>query len=325
MVRFFILLLFHNVSINDAFNVHSVFDDTVDTLERSAVGFMPAFTVSASGQTRDDGYGVSTRTSSPENEKSCAPLVSQIRCDAPFLSTCADVVGLQLGVQPLCPAACPIVKPSTFLPCQSRCVSEDQCDSPSFRAEKEPDDVLGYVSVANVCIPCEVIGCRRCVKNDPHKCEACKTPIFALDEEGSCVYKLSSVGPVRWFVVLILVLVCLLLPHELVKLFRPRGRPAVLKAAQNHSSRCRSLVLRDEEVSETEAAPGRGDEGEESGGGRPRFVPPSFLKTNIHREYVSGVGLALYYNWIVFLGIWAVICAGIAFWGLNGLDYALTK
>ena len=28
----------------------------------------------------------------------------------------------------------------------------------------------------------------------------------------------------------------------------------------------------------------------------------------MHTDYIGGVGLALYYNWIVFLGVWGFFC-----------------
>ncbi|CAD7947962.1 unnamed protein product, partial [Amoebophrya sp. A120] len=47
----------------------------------------------------------------------------------------------------------------------------------------------------------------------------------------------------------------------------------------------------------------------------PQVSPPALIieqasvwNTNMHRDYVCGVGLALYYNWLVFLGVWALVC-----------------
>eukprot|EP00392_Amoebophrya_sp_AT5.2_P006126 g6136.t1 len=49
---------------------------------------------------------------------------------------------------------------------------------------------------------------------------------------------------------------------------------------------------------------------------------PHIFSTDMHKDYVCGVGLALYYNWIVWLGAWGLICCVMLYGVKIGSDFA---
>lgn len=69
------------------------------------------------------------------------------------------------------------------------------------------------------------------------------------------------------------------LPATLVKLFRPVGRPAIVATAREHIQRCMPTVTT------TVPDPNR------PGQALIRSSVPTYWGTNVHRDYVCGVGV----------------------------------
>ena len=95
-----------------------------------------------------------------------------------------------------------------------------------------------------------------------------------LEERGIVPIALECLG----------VLILIALPVVILKLVRPKARPVVMRAAEQHIERCKVTVMTTEEFDD-----------EESGGKVAKVFlnMPEYWKTNMHRDYIAGVGLAL--------------------------------
>jgi len=182
-------------------------------------------------------------------------------------------------------------------------VPEDGC-SPGLRG----------IEFANpktkTCDVCEAIGCVDCDPESPSKCLKCNEPVFKL-KNGICHYTLEQ-GFGIYLTYFIAFAVCICLPATIFKLIRgccfKSGRPRVLEASTNHMHMCKPNVMTTVE---------RPD-----GTAQVTLSMPTFFKTNVHRDFICGVGIALYYNWIVFLGLWGLVCYAVLTVYQSKMDFA---
>ena len=174
-------------------------------------------------------------------------------------------------------------------------------------------------------------------------------PVFQPNTiTGGCDYSLAlNFG--QYWVAFILTAVVLLLPATCLKLWRPVARKEIQVAIRNHIHRTKPNVIRkvwfaadddgeeqrrlsgvaeEEESSRRDRgnpnARGQGavtedDDEEEEDSSRTgertglEIRPPDFYTTDMHKDHVCGVGMALYYNWLVFLGVWGFLCAAVLY------------
>ncbi|CAD7950716.1 unnamed protein product [Amoebophrya sp. A120] len=240
------------------------------------------------GAAEDDG----SASAQHDQGSSCGFLLpdgkSTVRCAIPYQNSCSDVLHLVSS----CPASCPFVDQSQYFPCVAKCVAEEKCVAGSGLKGVEFAD-----ATTQTCNVCEVVGCVLCDNMSRKVCKECSEPAYKLASDGSCTYMLDANG-FAYFSYFMFVAIAICLPHTLIKLFRPAGRPAIVKAAADHVKRCFPTVTRT-----VENPDGRAVVSSEV---------PSYCRTNMHRDYICGVGVPMYYNWLIFIGLWAVVGYGIS-------------
>eukprot|EP00928_Gymnodinium_smaydae_P027951 TRINITY_DN21455_c0_g1_i1.p1 TRINITY_DN21455_c0_g1~~TRINITY_DN21455_c0_g1_i1.p1 ORF type:complete len:1039 (+),score=176.63 TRINITY_DN21455_c0_g1_i1:204-3119(+) len=201
--------------------------------------------------------------------------------DAPSrLITCARLVmtnctSIEANAR-LCPEECPFLEMSTFSSCGHACVTARGCGA-YRRAYSFPNPVT------RVCEKCAVLGCEVCGVG---QCMECRQG-FDLDKDGTCVYSGDHyLSPVARITMLVMALCAV---GALVMFFRCGHNPEALRAGLEHRRRC--------VPHQVENLKG-GDPSKESYLSRSPMYP---LGVNVHSWNIVGVGLALYYNHLVFI------------------------
>lgn len=189
----------------------------------------------------------------------------------------------------LCPAQCAFLEFSSFSSCGSACVAAEQCGAyrPAFPFPN---------SVTRTCEPCPSPGCARCAHDNSEppvlRCTACRDG-FTLSRDGlSCTYEPDQYMRTIYTIAGQL-LVGIFIAAAILAVVCNRNWEALVKGLQ-HRDRCLPHMV------ETLA----------SSGGQARYhsrTPLFPLNVNTHDQNIVGVGLALYYNQLVFVAIVAIL------------------
>mmetsp|Transcript_11110 Transcript_11110/g.29509 ORF Transcript_11110/g.29509 Transcript_11110/m.29509 type:complete len:977 (-) Transcript_11110:72-3002(-) len=172
----------------------------------------------------------------------------------------------------LCPEECPFLEMSSYSTCGSACVTGSDCGA--YRPA---------YSMANpatrVCELCPTYGCKDC---NADRCRECREG-FTISESGLCIYDTD------WYMFpiykIFVGLMCASFMLAVVLFFVCGRNSEAMRRGFEHRERCLLHV-----------------------GGGSSLVP---LTWNVHSKDIVGVGLALYYNHLVFVGLVAAASWGI--------------
>ncbi|KAF4651128.1 hypothetical protein FOL47_000636, partial [Perkinsus chesapeaki] len=173
--------------------------------------------------------------------------------------------------------------------CEVNCVDELGCAKHDI-LKPYPEQATG------LCKSCSVRGCLRCDQAD--RCSKCSTT-FLLRPDGTCEFMYARFFPMIYWVTAPIAVMVLI--YIIYAAWMPAKRPLEISFGLLHHRRClpRRSPTRSNGYTAVEA-------GDEMASEDPLF---SIRSTNMHHDYVMGVGLALYYNWLVFLAIFFAILA----------------
>ena len=205
-------------------------------------------------------------------------------------------------IAPLCPNSCPFLEASAYsswdgqgnhVPCGTACVPPQDCGA--YRPDlpfPNPDTLK--------CESCPSDGCEECdYVQLPSQlalhCTRCKEG-FAL-ENGLCTYLLDKLL-LKTYTVLGVILGCLLIAAAVLSIYCNQNSEALTRGLE-HRERCLP-----HDVETRAAIPDRHSPGTEIYYARAPLYP---LNVNVHSRNIVGVGLALYYNHLVFVGAVALI------------------
>lgn len=192
----------------------------------------------------------------------------------------------------LCPSECPFLSSSPFSKCAAACVAAEDCGN-HRRA-------LPFANIrTRRCEACPSFGCAEC---DTHSqggvltCRRCREGFLLVGT--TCIYKYDSAIVVAYGVLALLVVAAVAGLAAALKAFD--GNAGALHRGTEHWARCLPHVAQTAPTSlkqtmEADAAV--------------HFNSPLYpLAVDVHRQNVVGVGLALYYNHLVFVAITASLC-----------------
>lgn len=217
--------------------------------------------------------------------------ISADMCSRLFLTNCSTP---QDEVQ-LCPNECPFLSRSLYSQCGAACVKAEQCGA-HRRA---------YVFANNAtrqCEQCPSFGCASCETygNDASKfkCFRCRHG-FTLSASGdSCLYEYDSV--LAKIYIAAAVFLAFVLGLSVLALARCKNNGDVLKRGLDHRNRCLPHQV--------ETAPCTSNHTFEADVIFHSRAPLYPLTVDVHSQSIVGVGLALYYNHLVFVAIVAASC-----------------
>ena len=225
---------------------------------------------------------------------------AKLFCRRMVLTNCTKADDIAL----LCPSNCPFLEESAYsswdgfgnrVPCGTACVPPQDCGA--YR----PD--LPFPNPETLkCESCPSDGCEECNYVEINgstslKCTQCKEG-FHLEKNGLCTYLLDKLL-LNTYLVLGAILGCLLIIAVALSITCNKNSEALTRGLE-HRERCLPHDV------ETKAAiPDRNaPPGSEIYYARAPLYP---LNVNVHSRNIVGVGLALYYNHLVFVGAVAFI------------------
>ncbi|CAE7323349.1 unnamed protein product [Symbiodinium pilosum] len=227
---------------------------------------------------------------------------AQLFCRRMILTNCTS----SREIAELCPSSCPFLELSSYsswdgfgnrVPCGTACVPAQECGA--YR----PDLPFPNPNT-QMCESCPSDGCEECeyveAKREGHKtiqlqCTQCGEG-FALTSDGLCEYLLDKLL-LKTYAILGAVLACLLVVAVILSITCHKNSE-VLTRGLEHRERCLPHDV------ETKAARPDKKGTEEIYYARAPLYP---LNANVHSRNIVGVGLALYYNHLVFVAAIAFI------------------
>ncbi|CAE7847170.1 hypothetical protein AK812_SmicGene30119 [Symbiodinium microadriaticum] len=230
---------------------------------------------------------------------------AQMFCRRMILTNCTSAS----EIAQLCPGTCPFLELSSYsswdgfgnrVPCGTACVPPQECGA--YR----PD--LPFPNPkTQMCESCPSDGCEECdyveVKTGGHdsvqlRCTRCGEG-FALTHDGLCEYLLDKLL-LKTYAILGFLLLCLLLVAVVLSITCNKNSE-VLQRGLEHRERCLPHDVETRAASKDKK--GKGGT-EEIYYARAPLYP---LNVNVHSRNIVGVGLALYYNHLVFVAAIAFI------------------
>lgn len=232
---------------------------------------------------------------------------AKLFCRRMVLTNCNNTDDIAL----LCPSTCPFLEMSEYsswdsfgnrIPCGTACVPPQECGA--YR----PD--LPFPNPETLrCESCPSDGCEECnyvetataglrATRSTLQCTRCKEG-FALEKDGLCTYLLDKLL-LKTYTVLGIILGCLLLVAVVLSITCNKNSEALTRGLE-HRERCLPHDVETKAaIPDRHAPPGSS----EVYYARAPLYP---LNVNVHSRNIVGVGLALYYNHLVFVGAVALI------------------
>ena len=207
----------------------------------------------------------------------------------------------------LCPGSCPFLELSSYsswdgygnrIPCGTACVPPQECGA--YRPDlpfPNPNTQMCESCPSDGCEECEYVEVKREGKESVQlQCTQCGQG-FALTSEGLCEYLLDKLL-LKTYSILGAVLVCLIVVAVVLSITCNKNSE-VLTRGLEHRERCLP-----HDVETRAARPDKKGGTEEIYYARAPLYP---LNANVHSRNIVGVGLALYYNHLVFVAAIAFI------------------
>lgn len=234
-------------------------------------------------------------------EKSDMEEAARLFCRRMVLTNCTETDDIAL----LCPSSCPFLEMSEYsswdgfgnhVPCGTACVPPQECgayrpDSPfpnpeTLRCESCPSDGCEECNYVDTASEKSTLQCTRCKEG------------FALEKDGLCTYLLDKVL-LKTYIVLGIILTLLVIVAAILAYVCNNNREGLTRGME-HRERCLPHDVETKAaVLDKNTAPGT-----EVYYARAPLYP---LNVNVHSRNIVGVGLALYYNHLVFVGVVALI------------------
>lgn len=226
-----------------------------------------------------------------------------------------NAVILAVPIDGQCPEACPFMQLLPGDPCSAVCVPAIQCaefhPARGF-ADEESMECLATCGSREEDL---IAGCEVCAGRG--KCAKCLSQDFQFDFLFYNVvvmmdFVLSSDGkscnnPASgfWYCLYVLggFLVIVVIYYAIMLAWRDPTNADNLEKGLDHRHRCRPLLLRPQERQQAENAPAENAPREKTLMEWTKYT----WSTNVHRENISGIGVILYFNMIVFLGVVALV------------------
>mmetsp|Transcript_144139 Transcript_144139/g.461453 ORF Transcript_144139/g.461453 Transcript_144139/m.461453 type:complete len:1008 (+) Transcript_144139:49-3072(+) len=212
-------------------------------------------------------------------------------CSRLIMTNCSS----RLDMLRLCPDECPFLDGSSYSMCGAACVRAEQCGQ--YRR------AFAFANNASQqCERCPSFGCSRCaaLPEDPSslKCLECHRGFYLSFDGRSCSYNVDFVLGTFYTVAVILLVACLGASVALLVICNKNAEP--LTRGIEHRNRCLPHLVETAPCTSRHTA-----EAEVIFHSRSPLYP---VTIDVHGQNVVGVGLALYYNHLVFVAVVAAVC-----------------